>query len=84
MEGPPEKKETMETVVLNLMDGREHTFRLPPQRAVVAAHELFDLGICNIAESQDPTKNPEFKEYTLGYACGDWIAYKDSKILKAG
>lgn len=76
-------KEKVETVVLNLMDGREHSFPLPPDRAVVVAHELFDLGICNISESRDPAQHPQFKEYTLGYACGDWIAYKDSNILKA-
>lgn len=77
-------EEKIKTVVLNLMDGREHVFALPPERAVVVAHELFDLGICSISESQGPDRNPEFKEYTLGYACGDWIAYKDSSILKAG
>jgi hypothetical protein len=60
------------TVVLNLMDGRERFFALPPEEAVVAAFKTSDNG----------GHAPDFSEYRLGYSCGDWIAYKDRCILK--
>jgi hypothetical protein len=70
-----------ETAVLNIMDGREICFTLPPDRAVVAAYELFELGKDQFDDTMDPASHPDFKEFSLGFACGDWIAYKDSRIL---
>ena len=70
------------TVVLNLVDGREKLFSLPPEKAVVAAFEVFDTGGCPIGCFLNPPAHPHFKEYLLGYSCGDWIAYKDSRMLR--
>ena len=78
-----ESRNKVLTVVLNLMDGREDCLELPPDKAVVAAHELFDRCVCCLGEAIDPSEHPLFKEYRLGYACADWIAYKDSRTLEA-
>jgi hypothetical protein len=60
-----ESRNKVLTVVLNLMDGREDCFELPPDKAVVAAHELFDEGVCCRAEAIEPSEHPQFKEYRL-------------------
>ena len=70
------------TVVLNLMDGREKFFALPPDEAVVAAFEVFDAGRNLLDGFLNPPMHPRFKEYHLGYYCGDWIAYKDSRMVQ--
>ena len=70
------------TFVLNLADGREKFFALPPEKAVVAAFEVFDTGGYLLDGFLNPPTHPNFKEYHLGYSCGDWIAYKDSRMLK--
>ena len=69
------------TVVLNLMDGRERVFALPPEKAVVAAFEQFDTGGYVSGGFSNHLTHP-LKEYRLGYSCGDWIAYKDNHMLK--
>jgi hypothetical protein len=77
-----ESCKTVGTVVLNLMDGRERFFALPPDKAVVAAFEACETG-GHVSEGifNSPT-HPNFIEYRLGYSCGDWIAYKDTRVLK--
>lgn len=74
-----ESGERVGTVVLNLMDGRERFFALAPERAVVAAFEEFDAGGKFVDGALNPRLHPKFREYLLGYSCGDWIAYKDSR-----
>ena len=70
------------TFVLNLADGREKFFALPPEKAVVAAFEVFDTGGYLLDGFLNPPAHPNFEEHHLGYSCGDWIAYKDSRMLK--
>jgi hypothetical protein len=70
------------TVVLNMADGRERFFALSPEKAVVAAFEVFDTGGYLLDGFLNPPAHPNFEEHHLGYSCGDWIAYKDSRMLK--
>ena len=76
-----ESGRTVGTVVLNLMDGREKFFALPPEKAVIAAFGEFDLG-GYISDGFLNSQTHLLKEYRLGYSCGDWIAYKDRRILQ--
>ncbi len=69
------------TVVLNLMDGRESIFELPPDEAVLAAFQAFDEMEYAAPNRLNPSTHPDLKEYRLGYSCGDWIAYRDESIL---
>lgn len=77
-----ESGERAGTIVLNLMDGRERFFALAPEKAVVAAFEESDAGGKSAHRSLHPRLHPEFKEYTLGYSCGDWIAYKENREMQ--
>jgi hypothetical protein len=70
------------TVVLNLMDGTERFFELTPDKAVVAAFEVFNNGGYLRGGFLDPPTHPSFKVHHLGYSCGDWIAYKDNRIME--
>lgn len=72
----------IQTVVLNLADGRETSLALPPNQAVVAAFELYDAGSPDLPGNPDPVEHPHFREHRLGYSCGDWIAYRDRHILE--
>jgi hypothetical protein len=74
--------EKVGTIVLNIMDGRERFFALPPDKAVIAAFEIFDTGEDVSDGLLNPPTHPNFNEHRLGYSCGDWIAYKDSCMLK--
>ena len=65
-----------QTVVVNLLDDRILTYDLPPDRAVVTAFEEHDRGALKALSCIIPKDHPFFKEYSRGYACGDWIAYK--------
>lgn len=69
-------QKTSKTVVTNLMDDRTLTFDLPADRAVVAAFEQSEAGNMNENRYPKPEEHPAFKEYRLGFACGDWIAFK--------
>ena len=58
------------------MDGRTSIYDLPPDKAVVAAfeeHENLDLDERTLPLA-DTLSN--LREYRLGFACGDWVAYK--------
>jgi hypothetical protein len=50
--------------------------------AVVAAFEALNAGEYVPDGFLNPPTHPNFNEYRLGYSCGDWIAYKDSRMLK--
>ncbi len=75
-----ETKKTIGTLVLNLLDGREAFFQLPPDEAVVAAFETFENGVHFSELLVNPPAHPNFSEYRLGYSCGDWIAYKENRV----
>jgi hypothetical protein len=64
------------TTVMNLLDDRTATYDLPPDRAVVAAFEEHEKGALELWKYSIPSDHPLFKEYRLGFACGDWVAYK--------
>ena len=64
------------TVVINLLDDRTKTYDLPPDRAVVTAFEEHDRNVFDVLSYPIPSDHPLFKEYSRGYACGDWVAYK--------
>jgi hypothetical protein len=64
------------TVVINLLDDRTITYDLPPDRAVVTAFEEHDREDLDPLNYLIPSDHPLFKEYSRGYACGDWVAYK--------
>lgn len=76
-------EDMVRTVVLNLADGRETSFILPPNQAVVAAFEMFEAGGREITGATDPVQHPHFREHRLGYSCGDWIAYRESRLMEA-
>jgi hypothetical protein len=63
------------TTVVNLLDDRTITYDLPPDWAVVTAFKEHEGGAFD-ASCQTPSDYPLFKEYSRGYACGDWVAYK--------
>ncbi len=65
------------TIVQNIMDDRLYVFPLPPEKAVVAACELFERQNCR-ANYHDPLKHPAFREHKRGFSCGDWIAFKQA------
>ncbi len=64
------------TAVTNLLDDRTVIYNLPPDQAVVAAFEEHDRDAFDALSRLIPEEHPFFKEYSRGYACGDWIAYK--------
>jgi hypothetical protein len=49
---------------------------------VVAAFEASGIGGHIPTGFLNPLTHPDFNEYRLGYSCGDWIAYKDSRMLE--
>lgn len=64
------------TIVYNILDDRSKVYDLPPDMAVVAAFqecEFEDGGIADRLFSD----YPQCKEYHRGFACGDWIAFKE-------
>lgn len=63
------------TTVVNLLDDRTITYDLPPDWAVVAAFKEHESGAFDVS-CLTPGDCPLFKEYSRGYACGDWVAYK--------
>lgn len=67
------------TLVMNLMDDRKKVYELPAERAVVVAYEQFEKGNRTLVNYHDPSTHPRFEEHRLGFACGDWIAYKDPR-----
>jgi len=64
------------TTVINLLDDRAVTYDLPPDCAVVTAFEEHERGAFDASSCLIPYNHPLFKEYRLGYACGDWVTYK--------
>lgn len=73
------------TTVINLMDGRVRAYALPADRAVVAAFEEHDKGNPEPSHHTDPHLHPHFREHQLGFACGDWVAYKpDKRVWQSG
>lgn len=71
-----QKKETKETMVINLFDDRILTYELPPDKAVVAAYEESAGSSSLDWNDGNPAEHPFFKEYRRGFACGDWVAFK--------
>ena len=66
----------LRTVVINLLDDRTITYDLPPDWAVVTAFKEHERGTFDELSCLVPSDHPLFKEYSRGYACGDWITYK--------
>lgn len=65
-----------QTIVTNLMDGREKSYGLAPEEAVVAAFEEFEGSGEALVQAMPPRSHPRFKEGRRGFACGDWVAFK--------
>ncbi|GLI34668.1 hypothetical protein [Desulforhabdus amnigena] len=71
-----ERKET--TTVVNIFDDRVRVYELPPEKAVVAAYEEVEEENYDYWSYPNPEDHPQFQEYELGFACGDWVAWKRS------
>jgi hypothetical protein len=67
---------SVRTMVMNLLDDRKEIYDLPPDRAVVAAYEQNERGNFESWDYLLPNAHLHFKEYTNGFACGDWVARK--------
>jgi hypothetical protein len=68
------------TIVINLLDDRTITYDLSPDWAVVAAFEEHEMGVFDASSYLIPSDHPLFQEYSRGYACGDWAAYKANVV----
>ncbi len=71
------------TIVINLFDDRTRLYNMSPDKAVVAAYEQFERNNFAVASYPEPKDHPDFSEHRRGYACGDWIAYKNQDELSA-
>lgn len=71
------------TIVYNILDDRCRVYDLPPDRAVVAAY----LDCEHMAPTIRPPLHADYRqcrEYHRGFACGDWIAFKEDRTERSG